>query len=194
VHRQDADRIVLFGSSFGAEAALAVASRNRVDGVIAVAPSSVVWAGLHAGSWSSHWTYDGAPVPFVPFDADWKPDADPPAFVALYESSLQLDTEVTEAARIRVQDIGGEVLLIGGGDDRVWPSERFAAEIRRTRDAAGLQTMVVSHPAAGHRLLLPGEAAVVGGASMQRGGTPDADVELGRWAWPQIQRMLGRAL
>ncbi|WP_298864851.1 alpha/beta fold hydrolase [uncultured Microbacterium sp.] len=190
VLRRDADRVVLFGTSFGAEAALAVASRHHVDGVVAVAPSSVVWAGLHAGSWSSHWTYEGAPVPFVPFDAEWEPDADPPAFLSLYGSSLQLDTEVTEAARIRVEDIAGDVLLIAGGDDRVWPSVRFAAEIQAARGAAGLHTMVVSHPGAGHRLLLPGESRASGGITMQRGGTPDADAELGTQAWPHIERIL----
>lgn len=188
--RRDADRVLLFGTSFGAEAALATASRYPVDGVIAVAPSAVVWAGADAGTWSSHWTHRGEPVAFVPFDPAWVPDADPPAFVSLYESSLRLDAAVTQAARIRVEEILAEVLLIAGGDDQVWPSVQFAEQIAGTREPLGLTTTIVSHPHAGHRLLLPGERPVTGGVSMRRGGTPDADAELGAMAWPEIGRML----
>ncbi|WP_193598908.1 hypothetical protein [Microbacterium sp. YJN-G] len=77
VLRREADRIVLFGTSFGAEAVLVTASRYAVDGVIAVAPSSVVWAGADAGSWSSHWTHGGEALPYVAFDPSWVPDSDP---------------------------------------------------------------------------------------------------------------------
>jgi len=69
--RREADRVVLFGTSFGAEASLVTASLYDVDAVIAVAPSSVVWAGAHQGEWSSHWTHKDEPLPFVPFAADW---------------------------------------------------------------------------------------------------------------------------
>ncbi|MDT0157197.1 alpha/beta fold hydrolase [Microbacterium sp. ARD32] len=190
---REVDRIVLFGTSFGAEAVLVTASRYAVDGVIAVAPSSVVWAGADAGSWSSHWTHGGEPVPYVAFDPSWSPKTDPPAFVSLYETSLLLDADATAAARIPVGDIAGEVLLIAGGDDQVWPSARFAAEVEAARSERGLVTTVVTHPGAGHRLLLPGESPAVGGVAMRRGGSPEADAELGARAWPEIRRMLQAA-
>ena len=191
--RADADRVVLFGTSFGAEAVLVTAAEHVVDAVIAVAPSSVVWAGAHDGQWSSHWTHGGEPLPFVAFDASWTPESDPPAFVSLYEGSLGLDAMMTGAARIRVEDIAGEVLLVAGGDDRVWPSIRFATEIEAVRTDHGLPTTVVTHPEAGHRLLLPGETPAAGGVRMLRGGTPEADAALGAQAWPEIRRMLGTA-
>jgi pimeloyl-ACP methyl ester carboxylesterase len=188
--RQEADRVVLFGTSFGAEAALVTASRFAVDGVIAAAPSSVVWAGTDGTSSSSHWTHDGVPLPAVSFDPTWIPDAEPPAFLPLYESSLRVDENATAAARIRVEDITGDVLLIAAGDDQVWPSIHFAGVIEHVRRDAGLKTTIISHPQAGHRMILPGEKAVNGGVTMRRGGTPEADAELGARAWPEIARML----
>lgn len=190
VLRQEADRVVLFGTSFGAEAALVTACRFAVDGVIAAAPSSVVWAGSDGTSWSSHWTHDGVPLPAVSFDASWIADAEPPSFLPLYEASLRVDENATAAARIRVEDITGEVLLIAAGDDQVWPSTYFAGAIEHVRRDAGLRTTIVSHPQAGHRMILPGEKTVTGGVSMRRGGTPEADAELGARAWPEILRML----
>ncbi|QMU97261.1 alpha/beta fold hydrolase [Microbacterium esteraromaticum] len=189
--RRECDRVVVFGTSFGAEAALLTATVSPVDAVIAVAPTSVVWAGAHDGAWSSHWTLAGEPVPFVPFMDGWIPDADPPAFRELYASSLQHFAERASAARIAVERIGGEVLLIVGGDDQVWPSDLFAREIVAARRPAGLMTTVIGHPDAGHRLLLPGEEPASGGVHMERGGTAAADAELGERAWPEILRVLG---
>src|SRR5699024_2481296 len=98
---------------------------------------------------------------------------------------------VTAAARIPVERIAGEVLLIVGGDDQVWPSDTFAAEIVRTRTVHGLTTTVISEQDAGHRLLLPGETPAVGGMSMRRGGSAEADAALGARAWPEIVRIVG---
>lgn len=188
--RRDRDRVVVFGTSFGAEAALTVATLCAVDAVIAVAPTSVVWAGAHDGAWSSHWTLAGDPLPFTPFDLDWAPDADPPAFRGLYVSSVARFAERAAAARIPVEKITGDVLLIAGGDDQVWPSAYFAQQIVAAREQAGLHTTLISHPDAGHRLLLPGEQPATGGVPMARGGTSTADAALGERAWPEIIRVL----
>lgn len=192
--RRECDRVVVFGTSFGAEAALLTATVCPVDAVTAVAPTSVVWAGAHDGDWSSHWTRGGKPVPFTPFDPDWVPDADPPAFRELYASSIERSPERAADARIAVERIEGEVLLIVGGDDQVWPADAFTHEIVAAREPAGLVTTVVSHPDAGHRLLLPGEQPADGGVRMARGGSARADAELGARAWPEIGRVLGLRL
>jgi dienelactone hydrolase len=183
----DCDRMAMIGTSFGAEATLLTGSLDpRLCAVVGFSPSSVVWPGFADGRWSSHWTRDGASLPFVPFDEEWTPGADPPAYSGLYEASLPGPTE----AIIPVERIAGDVVLVSGGDDRVWPSTAFAAQIAERRRAHGLDTTVVDHPAAGHRTVLPGEEVVVAGQSMARGGTPEADAELGRMAWPEIVRAL----
>ena len=189
--RRDSDRVAIFGTSFGAEAALVTASVHPTDVAIAVAPSSVIWSGLADGRWSSHWTLDGIPLPAVPFDSSWEPDTDPPAYRSLYESSVDRHPDLAAAAAIRAEDIVGQVVLIAGGDDHVWPSVAFAERLALRRTAAGLDTVVVTHPAAGHRLTLPGETAVVGGQAMARGGSTAADSELGALAWPELVRSLG---
>ena len=188
--RRDSDRVAIFGTSFGAEAALVTASLHPIDATVAVAPSSVVWAGNSEGAWSSHWTHRGTPMPFVPFAPSWVPSTDPPEYRALYESSVDSDPSAAAAAAIRSEDIDGVVVLIAGGDDRVWPSTRFARELVERRTARGLETTMITHPGAGHRLLLPGETVVTGGVTMARGGSPAADAELGALAWPQIVHAL----
>jgi len=120
-----------------------------------------------------------------------EPDTDPPAYRSLYESSIERHPQLAAAAAIRAEDIVGQVVLIAGGDDQVWPSVAFAERLARRRVAAGLDSVVVTHPGAGHRLLLPGETAVVGGHAMARGGSAAADAELGALAWPKIVRSLG---
>lgn len=83
--------------------------------------------------------------------------SDPPEYLSLYSTSLTLDPALTAAATIPVERISGDLLLIAGGDDRVWPSVAFATAISQRRQAHGGRTTIVEHPDAGHRLLLPGE-------------------------------------
>jgi dienelactone hydrolase len=138
---------------------------------------------------TSHWTRDGAPLPFVPFAQDWEPDAEdtgPPVYRSLYEQSLAADPAVAERAAIPVEQIRGEVVLVAGADDQLWPSVSFARLIEARRASHGLTTTVVTHPRAGHRVVLPGEDPVSGGQRMARGGTPQADAELGERAWPAV--------
>jgi pimeloyl-ACP methyl ester carboxylesterase len=188
--RADADRVAVFGTSFGAEAALVTASLHPVDATVAVAPSSVVWAGIADGNWSSHWTHQGVPLPAAPFDPTWSSSTKPPEYRSLYASSLDRDPDGATAAAIRAERIAGDVVLVAGGDDRVWPSDRFASEIARRRATHGRRTIVVTHPTAGHRITLPGESAASGVVNMARGGSPSADAALGALAWPEIVRML----
>lgn len=87
--RKECDRLIVVGTSFGAEAALLTgAFSENADSVIAFAPSDVVWAGVSGdGRVTSHWSYDGVPLPFVHIADDWTPPDDPPAYVDLYRHS-----------------------------------------------------------------------------------------------------------
>ena len=193
----ECDRLAVVGLSFGAEAALLTAAHDtRVEAAIAFAPTPVVWAGVAPDGpdgqprQTSHWTRHGIPLPFVPFLESWEPDTTPPAFRGLYEASLAAHPVQAQAAAIPVERITGEVVLVGGEDDQVWPGADFARSIAARREAHGLATTVVTHPRAGHRTVLPGETAVVAGQAMARGGTPAADTELGALAWPHVGRVL----
>lgn len=188
----DCDRLVISGMSFGAEAALLVASMDeRVDGCIGFAPSPYAWSFIDPDeSQVSHWTYGGQAVPAIPFDTRWEPDTDPPAFVGMYRQSLRTaPSETVAAAAIPVERIR-ELLLVAGGDDQVWPSTDFAERIVARRREHGLDTAYVSLPNAGHRTLLPGEKPVTAGQSMRRGGSEATNRELGRPAWPHVRATL----
>ena len=82
------------------------------------------------------------------------------------------------------------LLLVAGGDDKVWPSVAMAEAIRRRRASRGLATTLVSDPEAGHRAVLPGELPAGGGVVMQRGGTDEADRRLGSAAWAELEALL----
>lgn len=188
---RECDRVVVCGTSFGAEAALLVGAHTAlVHAVVAFAPSDVVWAGVTPeGRVTSHWTLGGEPVPFVRFLEDWEPDGDPPSFADLYRRSYLADAEMATAAAIPVERVP-EVVLVAGGDDQVWPSAMQAARISERRERHGLATTVVLDDQAGHRTVLPGEPVVSAGARMARGGTEQADRRLGEAAWHHVQRLI----
>ncbi|WP_309104672.1 acyl-CoA thioester hydrolase/BAAT C-terminal domain-containing protein [Microbacterium sp.] len=189
--QRESDRVSIIGTSFGAEAALVTATITPVHAAVAISPSSVVWGGVQDGTWSSHWTHEGRPLPWVPFEPTWTPDTDPPEYRGLYEASMRRDAEATAAAEIPAERISAPVLLTAGGDDRVWPSTEFASAICRRRERRGLPTMSFGAPAAGHRILLPGESvAAAGGVAMRRGGTEGADRALGQQVWPMLLDIL----
>ncbi len=191
------DRIVLIGVSKSAEAFLLYAAHDpRIAGVVALAPGHVAWANVGPGAdgqdrpQRSSWTWRGVPVPFVPYDDEFPIATDPPEFRPLYEHSLTAFPDAVDAARIPVERIAADVLVVAGEDDRLWPGADSAREIKARRAAYGLATTVVTHPGAGHRVILPGEAVATGGARMARGGTEAADRELGELAWPHLLRLL----
>lgn len=181
------ERLVVLGTSRGAEAALLLGARHpEIDAVVAISPSDVVWAALSGERpQRSSWTSGGEPLPFVPYDDDWTTDTDPPEYLAHYEHCLRRYADRVPAARIPVERIAGEVLLVAGGDDRLWPSLAFAEQVRRRLPRA----MIVSHPDAGHRVLLPGETSPAP-SHMAHGGSLAADTELGRRLWPHLERLI----
>lgn len=191
--RQDCDRILVAGTSFGAEAALLTGAHTPgVDAVVAFAPSDVVWAGVRPdGAQTSHWTLAGRPLPFVPFVPFVAPTplADPPSYRDLYELSRAAAPDAVAAAAIPVERIRA-LVVVAGGDDRVWPSARHAEAIAERRRRHGRPTTVVLDPGAGHRAVLPGEPIVTAGARMARGGSERADRRLGAAAWEHIRRLM----
>ncbi len=188
-------RVVLMGHSYGAEAALLTATFDqRVDAVVALAPTDVAWEGQHGHNDDprrSKWTYQGDPIPFVPLDRAWQPPSSMPAFVECYEHSRALvDADVVEAATIPVDRIAGDLVLVVGGDDKVWPSGAAARHIAACRDRAGLGTVVIEEHRAGHPVVLPGEVPPDLNRPYQVGGDEGGPQRLGELAWPAIRRVL----
>lgn len=195
------DRIALAGTSRGAEAALLAASLGvgvGVDTVIAFSPSSIVWPCIYrsaAGNrWiqTSSWTHHGEPLAFLPYDEaafEATPKTPPVPWMPLFEASLAA-RRAHPAAAIPIERFKGQVVLVAGEDDRLWPSARFAHELAGALAESGRPPRVFTHPEAGHRVLLPGETTPRSELNAH-GGTDAADMALGREAWAAICETLG---
>ncbi|WP_328531652.1 alpha/beta fold hydrolase [Nocardioides sp. NBC_00368] len=192
------ERLVVLGTSWGAQAALLLGTLHpEIDAVVAISPTYVSWAGLSdERPQRSSWTLRGEQVPFVPFDdeaiedAVKEADGELPSFCEVYLSALEKYADRVPAATIPVERIAGEVVLVAGGDDALWPSVLFAEAVRRRRTAHDLETIVVTHPEAGHRVVLPGEPVLPPSQRLAWVGSERADRELGLLAWPEIAAVL----
>ena len=193
---QISQNLIVVGTSKGAEAALLLASRDaRISGVVGFSPTSVVWANVGPGRdgrtrpCRSSWTAGGTPLPYVPYDDRWQPVVvnGAPAFRTMYEQSLGTFADHIGEAEIAVERIAGRVVVTAGGDDQVWPADRFARRIAQRRADHGLATTVLIDRRAGHRVLLPGETSnAASGMTMARGGSPEADAAFGHRIWQAL--------
>jgi dienelactone hydrolase len=190
------ERVGVLGLSKGAEAALLTAVREpRVDVVVALSPTALVWCNVGAGldgrrhPYRSSWTWRGRPLPFVPLDDSWRPaeeDGGPVSVRGWYDLSERTFAGHLEAAAIPVERARADVLLVAGGDDAMWPSLRYAEQLAARRRAAGAPVRLVTHADAGHRPRLPGEDPAESSGTFRYGGTPQADALLGELAWAAV--------
>jgi uncharacterized protein len=154
------DAVLVAGWSKGAELALILAARQPdYAGVVAIAPSSVVWAGI-LKDWQkvprSSWTLADKPLAHVPFQGG----EGITTLLALYENSLK-NTKAVRSARIDVTKIAAPMLLLTGGQDEVWPSNDMASQICGQLRAD--QCRHVNYPMAGHLL---DDEHVIGGTKI----------------------------
>jgi uncharacterized protein len=201
--QEGAERLAYIGTSKGAEAALLVATLDRrIDLVIALSPTSVVWANSGVGrdglGWPlrSSWTYRGDPLPFVRIDqsAPIVMVDGLPSYRGCIEQSLITFSGDVEAATIQIEAARADIILVAGSADALWPSDVFASALAKRRADAGRPVQLLIHPNAGHRVLLPGENSIHS-TQNAHGGDDLADLELGKWAWATMSRICleGRA-
>jgi hypothetical protein len=97
-------------------------------------------------------------------------------------------TDLADAV-IPVEKARAQILLVAGGDDALWPSDTFAKSISDRLEAAGKKAVLIHHPEAGHRVLLPGETTPRS-TLHAHGGNDIADLELGTAAWNAILKLV----
>ena len=197
-------RIGIVGSSRGAELALLVAAEcKRVGAVAAFAGSAIAWPGIGRGaSPRCAWTRGGACVPYaVPMPADISTgDGGKPR--VLRDGFLQACRDAATVARcaIPVERIAGPLLMVSGGDDRLWPSDRFAAMAmqRRSNGARGFSDRHLRYAGAGHTVVRPpglpaAPTAIVhpfDGTNCALGGTRAANARASAGAWPHVLALM----
>jgi len=193
----------VLGASRGTELALLTASeRDDVGVVVAYAPSAYGWFGERDGASEgpppSAWTVDGDQLPLLPHPGpDGRPDQTDRGLRSrsTFEGFLEhAGGDELAAARLPVEDIAADVVLVSGGDDGVWPADEMAETVADAMaDAPGTATHH-HFPDAGHGVLAPyhptTERAVVeaddgDGDEPDRvhGGTPAGTADADRDAW-----------
>ena len=197
----DTDRLGLIGWSRGAEAALLVASREpEVDAVIAVSPSSYVWAGLNfKRPPQAAWTVSGKPLPYV----TPRPPKNYRPGMSINDllSAFLAEAKQRADAAIPVERIHGAILLICGTDDHLWPSTEMAKEISQKLHAAHFPHVyrTLSYPGAGHVAFVGNPASLASKDARDMlnpmlGGTLKADTAAWEDAWPKTLNFLSESL
>jgi dienelactone hydrolase len=180
----DRNHIGIYGISIGAETALLVASRDkRIKAVVAGSPSSVVWQGFdmrHFGSVEPTYTFDGKPVPYVPYDMS-KPFT---SVFDLYQRSLATVADHQDAI-IAAENINGPVLLISGKADTLWPSSVMADQVMARLDANHFRFAHahVAYDDAGHVAPVPPQEHLTLAMLNSLGGTEDGNTTARAEAW-----------
>ena len=192
----DPDRLGIVGYSKGAELALLIASRREeIRAVVAIAPGSAVFQGFKPPEYPtiSSWSLDGQDVEFVPNAYDEK-------FFETYDGmylwyrTLGQQERVARAA-IPVEQINGDVLMLTGAEDRIWPTTLMAEQVIARLYVADFQHAVkhLPYPEAGHGIAVPpGEPTTV--VAERLGGTPAGNAFARKQAWQAIKTFLSRTL
>jgi dienelactone hydrolase len=190
-------RVAIVGASRGAELALLVAATfpELVGSVVAYTPSGVVWQGLDftlpPGTTRSSWTLRGVPLPYVRFPADVSPVHSERGFSMLPVCERGLDDrEAVEQAIIEVERATGPILLVSGGDDKVWAAGRMSEMVvgRMAQHGRGDDVRHFHYPRAGHMLFPYARPSDVTfpAMPMDHGGTAEADAAAHADAWAQV--------
>lgn len=199
----DAKRIGIIGHSKGGEAALLIASRHpEIKAVVAAMPSDVVWQGFDFAStdmskFDSSWSAGGKPLPFVKYKLlSWYQWLADDALTRMYRQSWETASAYPNA-QIPVGKINGELLLICGGQDLVWPScEMATAAKQRFEIGNPRRATLLAFPAAGHWAFGPIEKLADSDRRElgQTGGTAESDMAARKDQWPKLLKFLNDAL
>lgn len=131
------DEYAIVGHSRGGELALLLASRYpQIKATVALAPSSVVFPGSPQGFFDllagqhSAWSYQGKPLPFVPWPISLK---NAPSLVTfhqrqMFEQALS-DERAVNSAIIPVENANGPILCVSATQDEIWPSGLMCDQI-----------------------------------------------------------------
>jgi acetyl esterase/lipase len=164
----DPDRVGVMGGSRGGELTLLLARHfPEIRAAVAGIPSGVSWPGYSGTEYTAAWTLAGEPVPYVHGGGNAQQITGPYGeklwvTTPVFEGAIAAATpEELEAATTEVELADATFLLIGGGDDQLWPScalaEIAVERLEESGHAAAHGDEYVCYPGAGHFVTgLPG--------------------------------------
>jgi len=133
-------KLALVGVSKGGELALLLgATFPAVKAVVGYAASGVVYQGRDMKHKRSSWSWQGKPVPFVPYyytpgmalRSVWSVITRTPTPLLPMHTGYLSDQRLVEPASIAVERIQGPILLFAGQEDQIWPSATFAEMVTK---------------------------------------------------------------
>ncbi|MEL6105911.1 MAG: acyl-CoA thioesterase/BAAT N-terminal domain-containing protein [Planctomycetota bacterium] len=154
----DVSRVALHGVSKGGEFVLAAASRlDRFKAVVAIVPSDVIWEGWGSARKTSSFSFQGEPLPFVPYKGMQETIAklskgERVSIRVPHDAGRAASPERVPAAMIEVEKIKCPLMVVGGDKDQTWDSGGMCRNIVERRETAGLDTEAWIGPDAGHYL------------------------------------------
>ena len=192
----DPNRIGLLGYSKGAELALLMASRNKeIRCVASIAPGSAVFQGFKPPKFPviSSWSYNGKDLPFVPNAYDDRFFRTYDGMYLWYQTLSQ--HEVVNQAAIPVENINGDILLISGVEDRIWPTTYMSEQIVARLYVAQFkhEYQHISFANAGHGIAEPPGYPTTG-LSERLGGTPEGNSKAREKMWVELKNFFRRSL
>lgn len=199
------------GVSRGTEAALLTAAHSdSVNTVVTYAPSAYCWPGMGGGEdpedTPSAWSVDDEPLPIVPHPGmEVSPEQTDRGMRlrAIFETCVEhASADALDAARLPIEEVDAEVLMVSGGDDGIWQAtemgEEVATRLRESDDAGDVTHLTYEN--AGHSILLPYHPTtertqnnLEDRPDVVLGGTPAGIATADEESWPAVLDALGAA-
>lgn len=214
--RADVARVGLIGSSRGSEAVMLAGAHfpERIGAIVGLSPGNVISPGFSARNLDEGpaWTVGGEDAPFAARLAELLPPtatlseeerlALPPFSPRSAYGEIFTGADDIAHAGIPVERIVPPLLLIAGGDDRMWPAEIAAEDLARRGRAAGRAVEAMILDGAGHFLWPPGVPTTLADivfhpverSFITAGGTPEAQRRGNHAAWTAIRSFFARHL
>lgn len=157
-HAKSNGKVNLIGYSKGAELALLLGRTfNCYQSIVAGAASNYITSGMKGGIFAPipGWTMDGEALPYLkmkfPVSFMFSTIKNyikkrPMYFLEIWKKSL--NRKNVSEYKIDVDEIDAPLLVISGGDDKLWPSEEFSNEIQKERNND--DDLYLSYKNAGH--------------------------------------------
>jgi len=205
-HQNEVDpvKIAIIGGSRGGELALLLgATYSEIRCVIGYVPSIYRCPGTEGPAW----ILNDKPLPFISSSGDEKAMAEIQKSIASGEAASFLpmfmsiinDPNAIKGTEIPIENINGDILLISGQDDQLWPSSIMAemAMERLKSNEFKHSYKHLSYPDAGHLIGIPFNPTTiseakhpVNGMFMKLGGTPEGNASARMDSWKQLLRFL----
>ncbi|MBD2017054.1 acyl-CoA thioesterase/BAAT N-terminal domain-containing protein [Microcoleus sp. FACHB-53] len=187
------EQLAVVGISRGGELALLLGSTfPEIKSVVAYVPSGVVWQSFTIGASDaprSSWTYQGKPVPFVPFPEGASFTMDGKTQPRQIREVALKNQSAVAAAMIPVEKINGSVMLISGTADFIWPSDVLSEMVvNRLMEHQHLYPVKhLCYQDVGHGFSVPYlPMALIGG------GNPQENAIAGAEAWSEMLDFLAQ--